>query len=124
VRCAGGAVGVGVEETIDDTDVVVTERREITAKYTQVNDGRLREVRVLVADDRVGLKTANVRMLMESVRGKGDARRLFAYHHVWRSRIDRDAFDVVARELSSVMNISYLTPRGRYHYRRAEGVDK
>ncbi len=83
-------------------------------------DAALREVRVATSADPGGRSLVSVELLMAAGGDREDPRRILAFQDVRQGRLVRDAFQVrtVTDRLEQIFN--YVTPQGRYTYRRVK----
>ena len=83
-------------------------------------DAALREVRVAAAGHKGGRRMVNVALLMEATGNEGDPRRILAFEDVRDTHLAREAFEVRSerRRLEQIFN--YVTPEGRFTFRRTK----
>ncbi|HUX00413.1 MAG TPA: hypothetical protein VMY35_05470 [Phycisphaerae bacterium] len=112
---AGGAPGGAVEVRFEGIGYAL-----VRLLALPLADADLRELRVAVADGAGGRRMVNVVLLMEARGGGGDPRRVMAFQDVRETRLAREAFEVRSerRRLEQVFN--YVTPGGRFTFRRTK----
>jgi hypothetical protein len=86
-----------------------------------IEDGRLREIRVLADRPETGSGMIHTAVFMETTAARADPRRMLVYQEVRRRGLSRGVFSLAYPPQQTERTFSYVTPTRRYTYYRLKG---